>query len=173
MNDEMYFAFFIHKQRDKTPLEVWYQKLQRPSDSREVDSMEKAKYKKMETEATFFEPFLSYADKERFYFVTQSGKVFAHARPKDNVALRKTGTDWDNPNCPVTIVLTDEKSGRTFVAGPDNTKKDEPKWFWFELSPYPQKKLYEPGPEPKVKESLRSVLRFARFLDAKGIFSNK
>jgi hypothetical protein len=144
-----------------------------PLESRDGNPAAILRDKKMETEAAFFEPFLSHLGKERFYFITKSGKLFSHARPKENVALRKTDTEWDNAKCPITIIVTDEKSGRTFVAGPDKTSATDPKWFWFELGPYPKKKVYEPGPQPNVNESLRSVLRFARFLDEKHVLSAK
>ena len=163
---ERYYSAFVHDWKQGKELDIYLQGFGHPLVFDDNDGKDPSlKDHLMTVKAGFFEPFNLYCSEQDFLFLTKSGQLHSLRRPeKDGWKPTKTRIAWDDPACPIAVVLTDVATGRTFAAGPDRTDPKNPKMFWFELNAKPEKKVYVPGPEPKCPESLRSTLRFARYL---------
>jgi hypothetical protein len=116
------------------------------------------------TPAGFQESFLVYGPPESPSFVTRSGKVYrlsrkANERPRVDLV-------WDDEKRPVTTLLTDVGSGRTFAAGPDAKDGRKGRWFCLELAGKPEPFAFDRGAlDPfNADEPLRPALQFAQFL---------
>lgn len=163
---ERYYSAYLHKMKAGNELDIFLQGFGDPLDFHYNDGKDPSpKDLQCNVQAGFFEPFNLYGSDKDFLFLTKSGRLHSLKRPdKKGWKPTKTRVAWDDPACPIAVVLTDVATGRTFAAGPDRTDPKAPKMFWFELAAEPVKEVYTPGPEPKCPESLRSVLRLATFL---------
>jgi hypothetical protein len=117
--------------------------------------------------SSFQEPFLAYGKPEAPYFVTRTGKLYHVARPEKEKP--KVVALWDDAKRPITAVLTDTNSGRSFALGVDQREGKDKQRFWLELVDKPEAVTIDAKewPTVKVSEPLAPMLQFARYLDAK------
>ncbi len=122
-------------------------------------------------EAGFQEPFLTFGESGSPFLVTRSGKVFRCLYPeKGEPRVVKV---WDDPKRPVTTILNDVDTNRTFVAGNDGAE-GAGRRFYFELADRPERLPYDPaGVTADAPEPLKPALLFARFLLKEGKLKDK
>jgi hypothetical protein len=113
----------------------------------------------------FREPFWALGRGDDFYFLTRSGKLFRAPKPAKGKD-RAIEAVWGAPGRPITAVLGDAGSGRTFLFVPPAAGKGKPAFF--ELAPKPKLGEYDPAavPPPRSAGPDRALLHLARVLVA-------
>jgi hypothetical protein len=113
----------------------------------------------------FREPFWALGRGEDFYFVTRSGRLYRAPRPAKGKD-RSIEAVWDAPGRPITAMLSDAGSGRSFLFVPPAAAKGRPAFF--ELAPKPKLVEYDPAavPLPRSAGPDRTLLHLARVLVA-------
>jgi hypothetical protein len=126
-------------------------------------------------EVAFKEPFQVFPKGGAYFFVTESGKVYHSPKP-DKPGDRKVTAVWDDPKQPVSVILTQEETGKTFVFGTaEAAGLKERRGFYFELDAKPDPVEVEAKALPGVDkaEPLKTAVEYTRFLlDQKKITLN-
>lgn len=114
----------------------------------------------------FEEPFQALEQDGTYYFVTDSGKLYAAPKATAKGKPRPMKAVWDDKARPLSTFVTDADAGRTFLF--TKPGKAGEKAVWFELAEKAAPTEYDPAKLPAAKgdEPLRTVLRHARFLAA-------
>ncbi|MBI2804441.1 MAG: hypothetical protein HYX68_05580 [Planctomycetes bacterium] len=82
-------------------------------------------------DSTFVEDYFAFLQKNHYYFVTQSGKLY-HAPPaKKGEKSRKMTALWDDPQRPINAIIEDADRDKVFLFA--KHKKDAKRGYYFEM----------------------------------------
>jgi hypothetical protein len=123
-------------------------------------------------EIGFIEPFQALVKEEDYFFVTESRRLFVARKPTKG-SERKLTAVWNEPDRPITAILTDADADRTFLFVAAKEKGGKPAFF--ELSDKPKLEEYDPAsvPLPRLEEPHRTLLHLARILAAQKKIKSK
>lgn len=110
------------------------------------------------------EAFMAFQSKNHFFFVTESGKLYATLKHGDQ---KRTESLWDNFSSPICAVLHDTVCNKTFAfTKPARQGDKEGRNVWFELAPKLEPISYDPKKIPQWKSSdpLPTMMEYARIL---------
>jgi hypothetical protein len=117
-------------------------------------------------EADFKEPFHAFMTGTTYFFVTESGNVYAAEKPA--MGKRKLKPLWKEETRRVTAIVEDLDRKKTFLFGKvsDKAEENKGKLFYFELTEKPQPRYFDAAELKPVKaqEPLKTVAQFAQLL---------
>jgi hypothetical protein len=118
----------------------------------------------MEIQTEMNEPFITHRANDTFLFVSKSGKLYACPDQGKNL---KTSVVWDEPENPITTLVSDTLSGKTFAFTRSKQKKKD---VFFELRDKISPQGYDASRIPALSASapLRSIAGYVRLLAEKG-----
>jgi hypothetical protein len=114
----------------------------------------------------FLEPFFIFAQKEDYYFLTQSGKLFI-ARAPEQGKRRQMEALWQDKSKPLTTFISDNDHQKAYCFSKSKDGKEE---FFFELAPKIQP---QPVPRKEIQPvqveqpRLRTVLEYVQVLPSR------
>jgi hypothetical protein len=150
------FLAFIDTKRDLKPMLGFW----RRNDKKQWVLAEKI------ADPCFNERFWAFKRGDTYFFVTDSGKVYAARKP--DKGDRKLEPLWVEKGKPVVAAITDTASGKTFLFGRnDKPGPKDAKGFWFELDEKLRPRPFDPKAVEAVRaDLLKTVAEYARFLHA-------
>lgn len=112
------------------------------------------------------EPFVVYDSQAIFFFVSKSGKL--HFCPRRGERLT-TKTAWEDTSRPISVLVNDSGSGKTFAFTRKGENRNRAKDLYFELGETVRPETYDASiiPELSPEEPLKSIGAYVDLLVTK------